>query len=171
MWLTSFLWVRAKESYLFKSFIYFQPTSTNWFFFSVNCCCPWNSFTIYWSFWFTSLFEVAHSISRYSLFQALLRLYEKGYRDHHCLHESHSAKNMPHRLDLCCCSHHVDHVQINGSNVQNIQMALCSLQFLEKKSISGYMWTERQELSGFWLLTSEWRWWYLSIFNGVQKRK
>lgn len=112
MWLTSFLWVNTKESKLFsKRFISFQPTSTNWFF-SVNCCSSGNSFTIYWGFWFTALSEVALSISRQSLIQALLQvLYEKGYYDHHCLHGSHNAKKMPHRLDLCCCSHHLDHVQ------------------------------------------------------------
>lgn len=44
----------------------FQPTSTNWFF-SINCCSVWDdSFTTYWGFWFTALFEVAVSISRHS---------------------------------------------------------------------------------------------------------
>lgn len=134
LWLTTLLWVNAKESQLFsKRFMSFQPTSTNWLL-SINCSGVWDSFTIS-EVSDSPLYLKWHFLFQGTLIQALLSLYLKGCFDHHCLHASHNAEKMLHRLGLCCSfitrTIFKHSCLTNASAVQSIQMASCSLQLLE----------------------------------------
>lgn len=108
-----------------------------------------------------------HFLFQGTLMQVLLSLlYEKGCLDHHCFHGSHNAKKTLHRLGLCCCSHHLDHVQTlrvdkclrNSEHLNGLMFPAVS----GRKAIFVYMRRWRQDLSGFWLLPLEWRWRHLS---------
>lgn len=76
----------------------FQPTSTNWLL-SINCC---SVVVVLLSAEVSDslLYFKWHFLFQGTLIQALLSSYLKGYFDHHCLHGSHNAKEMLHRLGL-----------------------------------------------------------------------
>lgn len=113
-----------------------------------------------------------------TLIEALLSLYEKHYFDHRCRHGSHNAEKTMHRSDcaaaLIAWTMFKHSKLTNVSEVQGIQMASCSLQFLEEKlSLFTCGGGDRTSVAcGFWLLRLEWRWRYLSgnTMSGQWKR-